>query len=293
MSTGSTGSAFPICEIGPDGTLVMTKAPGTGGCVSEQTVKEQLLYEIHDPRAYLTPDVVLDLGEVEVRQVGPDRVAVTGARGKAASRDVEGDGLLRRRLHRRGRDLLCRAERARPGEGRHAGGEARLDPRSGGPRRSDRLDEPVRRRRRHLCLESATLPDCRDVRLRIAVAAKDRRSVEAAVYEVGALYTCGPAGGAGVRNKRPLAGFNGIGARPARRGPAVPRILSRAPDGPRFSRAPHRRPACARPWPGGRQGRSAERLRHRLSAGILSVADRTGHGRQGPAALRRTEIPAP
>src|SRR3546814_2660414 len=72
---------FPIAEVSADGGIVVTKPPGTGGIVSERTVKEQLLYEIHDPAAYLVPDVTLDLTETTVRQVGPDRVAVDGVRG--------------------------------------------------------------------------------------------------------------------------------------------------------------------------------------------------------------------
>jgi len=72
---------YPIAEIGADGSLLVTKPEGTGGVVNEAVVKEQLLYEVHDPAAYITPDVVLDLSECEVEQVGPDRVAVRGLRG--------------------------------------------------------------------------------------------------------------------------------------------------------------------------------------------------------------------
>ncbi len=73
---------FPIAEVEDDGALTVTKPDGTGGLVSARTVKEQLLYEIHDPANYYTADVILDITGVKVDEVGPDRVRVTGARGK-------------------------------------------------------------------------------------------------------------------------------------------------------------------------------------------------------------------
>ena len=72
---------FPIAEIHPDGSSVITKHPGTGGLVSVGTVTAQLLYEIGPP-GYLNPDVVARIDSVELRQDGPDRVAVSGARGE-------------------------------------------------------------------------------------------------------------------------------------------------------------------------------------------------------------------
>jgi len=73
---------FPIGEVREDGDLVVTKVAGSGGCVTAATVKEQLLYEIHDPAEYFQPDVVADFSQVAVEEVGPDRVHVTGGRGK-------------------------------------------------------------------------------------------------------------------------------------------------------------------------------------------------------------------
>jgi hypothetical protein len=74
---------FPIGEIREDGDLVITKVPGSGGAVTSATVKEQLLYEIHDPARYFQPDVVADFSAVRVEEIAPGRVHVTGARGAA------------------------------------------------------------------------------------------------------------------------------------------------------------------------------------------------------------------
>lgn len=74
--------AFPIAEVQPDGSAVITKVAGSGGAVTLQTVKEQLLYEVHDPANYLTPDVVVDFTTVRLEQAGPDRVRVSNIGGK-------------------------------------------------------------------------------------------------------------------------------------------------------------------------------------------------------------------
>lgn len=72
---------FPIGEIEADGTAVITKSPDAGGMVTFDTVREQLLYEVHDPRAYLNPDVTADFTSLTLTDLGGDRVQVSGVRG--------------------------------------------------------------------------------------------------------------------------------------------------------------------------------------------------------------------
>lgn len=75
---------YPVAEISEDGTFVLSKPEGTGGLVNLRSVKEQFLYEIHDPTTYITPDVICDLTTTRLEQVGENQVRVSGTQGRPA-----------------------------------------------------------------------------------------------------------------------------------------------------------------------------------------------------------------
>jgi hypothetical protein len=74
---------YPIIEVSADGSCVLSKIDGTGGIINRAICTEQMLYEIHDPANYITPDVVVDFTSVKLEEVGPDRVRISGGRGRA------------------------------------------------------------------------------------------------------------------------------------------------------------------------------------------------------------------
>jgi hypothetical protein len=195
-------AGFPIVEMQDDGTFVVTKAARTGGCVDRRTVTEQLLYEIHDPAAYLTPDVVADIGEAELTDEGCDRVGVRGVRGHArpetlkATLCYEGGWLAEGEISYAGPNAAARARlaadivRERLGALGHGALALRADLIGV---TSVFADDGGR------WLAAHEHAHAEDVRLRIAAASPTREEAEIVTREVLALYTCGPAGGGGVR----------------------------------------------------------------------------------------------
>ena len=176
---------FPLAEVEGDGSAVITKLPGTGGRVDRMTVTEQLTYEVTDPAAYLTPDVTLDMRGVKLSRSGPDRVRVSGARGR-----VRPDRLKVSVGYRAG----FRGE----GEISYAGPGAVARARLAGEVVRERLGGRVRAR---VDLLGGTTDEVGECRLRVSGMSPDRAGAEAVEEEVTALYTCGPAGGGGVRTR--------------------------------------------------------------------------------------------
>jgi hypothetical protein len=176
----------------------MTKADNTGGVLDEHTVKEQLLYEVHDPSAYLTPDVTADITGADVREIARDTVSLSGVRGHPRPATLKVNV-----FHEHG--WLAEGEISYAGRGAEARArlaamtlKERLD--GSGPIRVDLIgvtsifgDDSGR------WLDAKAAGQGTDVRLRVAMNHAERRVAERLTREVTALYTCGPAGGGGVR----------------------------------------------------------------------------------------------
>ncbi|MGN0094908.1 MAG: acyclic terpene utilization AtuA family protein [Corynebacterium sp.] len=196
---GMAELGFPFADINDDGTAVLGKLADTGGMLTRQTVREQMLYEVVDPSAYLTPDVTADFSGVRLEEVGRDAVRVSGATGRPRT------GTLKVTLGFRGGWL---------GEGQitYAGPRAR--------QRAEMAWDIVRHRLEHVHgIDPTTVsvefigdgaafrgmmpvtdrPDPPEVRMRVAARVDTDTQARAIGWEVEALYCAGPAAGGGAR----------------------------------------------------------------------------------------------
>jgi hypothetical protein len=189
---------FPIAEVAADGRAMITKLADAGGMVSARTVKEQLLYEVHDPAAYMTPDVVADFSRVDIREDGADRVAVGGASGRPRPARLkvtvafDGGLLAEAGISYAGPGAQARAELAgaivteRMIALHGCNAPLRIDLIGVGALHGTALEYPS---------------DAQDVRLRAALRADSRDQAELLLWEVESLLCCGPAGGGGYRGR--------------------------------------------------------------------------------------------
>jgi hypothetical protein len=198
---GLGNPGFPIVEAAQDGSFVVTKHPGTGGVVSVASVTEQLVYEMGDPRSYITPDGVADFTTIQLSQAGRDRVRVSGIRGgprtpmlkvsvayfygykavgtlvyswpEALEKAQAADRILRERL----KDLGLEFEQI--------------------------LTEFVGANATHGALSGPPDPDAPEIQLRVGVRARERAPVERFTREIAPLVLTGPPSVTGFAGGRP------------------------------------------------------------------------------------------
>lgn len=192
---------FPLAEIGEDGIFTITKADGTGGCVTKATVSEQLLYEMHDPASYLVPDVRADVTSMQLIEEGKDRIKIAGIRGHKrpeklkATVCVDGGYMAEAEMSYAGLNALKRARLA---------GEVVLSRmRASGYNGDIRMDilgaYSVLDGGKPDQIADKNLPFDGDYRLRLALISDDREVAQQLCDELQHLYCSGPAGGGGYR----------------------------------------------------------------------------------------------
>ena len=187
---------YPIAEVESDGSAIITKLGDTGGCVSPATVKEQLLYEVHDPARYLTPDVTADFSRVNVAAADMDRVKVSNATGTARPATLKVtvgfDGGYQ------GEAGVSYAGPAAQQRGQLAAEiVANRMARVHGVKSDLRVD--LIGVSSLFATAGVCATDVQDVRLHVTLRSRTKEMAELMLWEVESLLCCGPAGGGGFR----------------------------------------------------------------------------------------------
>ncbi|MDQ8728236.1 acyclic terpene utilization AtuA family protein [Bradyrhizobium sp. LHD-71] len=203
---GREDVGYPIADVSPDGSFVLTKPEGTGGLVTPLIVAEQMLYEVQDPGNYLLPDVTCDIRDVRLRQVGPNQVSVSGAKGTApgdcykTSITYEDGYRASATLTIVGRDAVERAEHI---------GHALLErtrqifrERNLGDYEETHIDLLGSERSLYGATAQAAIQKTREIVLRIAVRHKDEAAVNIFGREIAPFGTSGTPGTTGFSGRQ-------------------------------------------------------------------------------------------
>ncbi|RXH41735.1 acyclic terpene utilization AtuA family protein [Bradyrhizobium zhanjiangense] len=187
---------FPLADVREDGSAILTKVEGSGGEVSLRTCKEQLLYEVHDPAAYIQPDVVANFSTVSFEQVGPNRVAISGGSGQARTDTLKVTiGYLD--------SYVGEGQISYAGSGARARGQLALDiveerlKLTGVPVEELRLDT-IGVNAVHRGAAAGSDPEPAEVRIRVIGRTRSMTDAIRIGNEVESLWLSGPAGGGGA-----------------------------------------------------------------------------------------------
>jgi hypothetical protein len=187
---------YPIAEVQSDGSAIITKLADTGGCATPATVKEQLLYEVHDASRYLTPDVTADFSRVKIAAEGADRVKVWNAKGTTRPQTLK---------------VTVGFDAGYQGEAgvSYAGPGAQERGRLAAEIVSERLSQ-VHGIKADLRIDligvsslfataGVRAVDALDVRLHVTLRSRAKEDAEILLWEIESLLCCGPAGGGSFR----------------------------------------------------------------------------------------------
>lgn len=192
---------FPIAEAKPDATFVITKHKGTGGRINVPSIKEQLVYEMGDPREYITPDCVADFTTVHLSEDGPDRVRVFGIKGRAATDFLKVSISYSAGYKAVGTLVYAWPDAYEKAKAADAILRTRLDQLE--LSFDQVLTEYVGVNATHGPLAQGPSPDLPEVQLRVGVRSENRAAVEAFAKEIAPLILTGPPGVTGFAGGRP------------------------------------------------------------------------------------------
>lgn len=192
---------FPIAEAYADGTFFITKHEGTGGRVNVPAIREQLLYEMGDPHAYITPDCVADFTTIHLEDAGENRVRVFGIKGHPATATLKVSISYSAGFKAVGTLVYSWPDAYEKARAADKILRARLE--RLGLQFEQILTEFVGANATHGPLAGEPSPDLAEVQLRVGVRGQDRKAIERFTKEIAPLILTGPPGVTGFAGGRP------------------------------------------------------------------------------------------